>query len=80
MPSDPFVALGEYLTASEAEALAVQFDAGQHTIKALGAINAGRRADAKRAASSGRARPRRQRSERRRCCGRSPARSRSTAT
>ena len=47
MPSDPYIALGQYLTASEAEALAVQFDNGQHVIKALGAINSGRRADAK---------------------------------
>lgn len=47
MPSDPYTALGQYLTASEAEALAVQFDNGQHVIKALGAINSGRRAGAK---------------------------------
>ncbi|MBY6676544.1 cardiolipin synthase [Rhodococcus sp. BP-332] len=47
MPSDPFVALGQYLTASEAEALAAQFDNGQHSIKALGTINPGRRADVK---------------------------------
>lgn len=47
MPSDPFVALGAYLTASEAEALAVQFESGQHTIKALSAINSARREDAK---------------------------------
>ena len=80
MPSDPFAALGEFLTASEAEALAVQFDAGQHVVKALGEVNSGRRARRRRAASSGRARPRRQRASRRRCCGRSPAPSRSTAT
>lgn len=47
MPSDPCTELGQYLTASEAEALAVQFDNGQHVIKALGAINSGRRADAR---------------------------------
>lgn len=45
MPSDPFAALGEYVAASEAEALAVQFEIGQHTIKALAAINPSRRAD-----------------------------------
>lgn len=43
MPSDPFAALGKYLTASEAEALAVQFQLGQHSIKALSAINTARR-------------------------------------
>jgi phosphatidylserine/phosphatidylglycerophosphate/cardiolipin synthase-like enzyme len=47
MPSDPFAALGEYLTASEAGALAVQFDSGQHIIKALAAINSARREDAR---------------------------------
>jgi len=47
MNSDPYISLGQYLTASEAEALAVQFDNGQHVIKALGAINSSRRADAK---------------------------------
>ena len=47
MPSDPFLALGEFLTASEAEALAVQFQAGQHTIKALAVVNAARREEAK---------------------------------
>jgi phosphatidylserine/phosphatidylglycerophosphate/cardiolipin synthase-like enzyme len=45
--SDPFAALGQYLTASEAEALAVQLDHGQHIIKALAAINSARREDAK---------------------------------
>ncbi|MDQ1538432.1 MAG: hypothetical protein QOE58_2825 [Actinomycetota bacterium] len=47
MPSDPFAALGVYLTASEAEALAVQFDNDQHIVKALFAINSARRQDAK---------------------------------
>ena len=61
MPSDPFIALGQYLTASEAEALAVQFDNGQHVIKALGAINSGRRARRQGTVSSGGTRPRRQR-------------------
>lgn len=47
MPSDPFAALGGYLSASEAEALAVQFESGLHTIKALAAINPSRRESAK---------------------------------
>jgi len=47
MLSDPFSALGEYLTATEAQALAVQFDLGQHMIKALGSINPARRGDVK---------------------------------
>ncbi|MFF0145387.1 phospholipase D-like protein [Amycolatopsis sulphurea] len=48
MPSDPFAKLGEFLTASEAEALAVQFEAGQHIVKALAVVNAVRRATARR--------------------------------
>lgn len=47
MPSDPFAALGEYLTANEAAALAVQFGLGQPTIKALASINPARREEAK---------------------------------
>ena len=47
MPSDPFAALGEFLTASEAEALAVQFASCQHTVKALSVVNAARRGEAK---------------------------------
>lgn len=47
MPSDPFALLGEFLTASEAEALAVQFASGQHTVKALTVVNAARRGAAK---------------------------------
>jgi phosphatidylserine/phosphatidylglycerophosphate/cardiolipin synthase-like enzyme len=43
MHSDPFGELGEFLTASEAVGLAVQFSSGQHIVKALGAINAARR-------------------------------------
>jgi phosphatidylserine/phosphatidylglycerophosphate/cardiolipin synthase-like enzyme len=43
MPSDPYSALGEYLTATEAMGLAVQLSTGQHLIKALGAINKSRR-------------------------------------
>ena len=47
MPSDPFAILGEFLTASEAEALAAQFAAGQHTIKALAVVSAARRGEVK---------------------------------
>lgn len=43
MPSDPFTALGEFLTAAEAEGLAVQLAAGQHVSKALGAVSPSRR-------------------------------------
>lgn len=48
MPSEPFAALGEFLTASEAEALAVQFEVGQHIVKALGVVNTARREAAQR--------------------------------
>ena len=47
MPSDPFASLGEFLTASEADALAVQFASGQHSVKALAVVNAARRGEAK---------------------------------
>lgn len=47
MPSDPYIALGQYLTASEAEALAVQFSNGQHVSQALGSIHWVRRTNAK---------------------------------
>lgn len=47
MPSEPFASLGEFLTASEAEALAVQFASGQHVLKALSVVNAARRGEAK---------------------------------
>ncbi len=47
MPSDPFASLGKFLTASEAEALAARFTAGQHTITALTVVNAARRGEAK---------------------------------
>ncbi len=47
MPSDPFAALGEFLTAGEATALAAQFAAGQHTVRALTVVNAARREEAK---------------------------------
>lgn len=43
MPSDPYAALGAFLTASEAESLAVQFVSGQHVIKALAVVNPARR-------------------------------------
>ncbi|MCA2266298.1 cardiolipin synthase [Mycobacterium marseillense] len=39
----PFAALGEYLTASEAEGLAVLIEAGEHTAHALQAVGAARR-------------------------------------
>jgi phosphatidylserine/phosphatidylglycerophosphate/cardiolipin synthase-like enzyme len=47
MLSDPFAVLGEYLTATEAQALAVQFDLGQHVVKALASINPARRGKVK---------------------------------
>ncbi|MFD8098594.1 DISARM system phospholipase D-like protein DrmC [Nocardia fluminea] len=43
MSSDPFGALGEYLTANEAIGLAVLLEAGAHTAHALRSINTGRR-------------------------------------
>jgi phosphatidylserine/phosphatidylglycerophosphate/cardiolipin synthase-like enzyme len=48
MPPDHFASLGRFLTASEAEALAIQFASGQHTVKALAVVNAARREEAKR--------------------------------
>ncbi|CAI9402698.1 DISARM system phospholipase D-like protein DrmC [Aestuariimicrobium sp. T2.26MG-19.2B] len=48
MVADPFAALGEFLTASEAHALAVHLAAGQHTVKALAVVNAARRGEVKR--------------------------------
>lgn len=47
MPSDPSGALGEFLTASEAEGLAARLAAGQHLLTALGAVNAVRREQAR---------------------------------
>lgn len=47
MPSDPNGMLGEFLTASEAEALAVQFQHGRHTTQALAVVNAARRDEAR---------------------------------
>lgn len=47
MPSDSFGALGEFLTASEAEGLVAQLVAGQHISKALGAVSASRREKAR---------------------------------
>lgn len=47
MHSDPFAALGEFLTASEAEGVAVQLAMGQHVTKALGAVSAPRREKAR---------------------------------
>jgi len=43
MSNDPLFKLGEYLTASEAETLAVLLDAGEHTTHALGSVSATRR-------------------------------------
>ena len=43
MPSDPFTALGEFLTASEAEGIPVKLAAGHHVNKALGAVSTSRR-------------------------------------
>jgi phosphatidylserine/phosphatidylglycerophosphate/cardiolipin synthase-like enzyme len=43
MSSDPFSGLGEFLTTSEAEALAAQFELGRQLIKALAAIGPTRR-------------------------------------
>lgn len=48
MPSDPFAALGEFLTASEAEALAVQFAAGLPVFKAVEAVHRLRRGEVSR--------------------------------
>jgi phosphatidylserine/phosphatidylglycerophosphate/cardiolipin synthase-like enzyme len=47
MPSDPFAALGKFLTASEAEGLAVQLATGVHVTKALGSVSASRREKAR---------------------------------
>src|SRR4051812_15590470 len=47
MPSEAFFALGEYLTAGEARALAVQLGDGQHIVKALTAVNPARREEAR---------------------------------
>ena len=47
MSSEPFTALGVFLTASEAEALAVQFSLGQHTVIALSVVNPARRGEIK---------------------------------
>lgn len=52
MSSDHFASLGGFLTASEAEALAVQFVSGQHTVKALAVVNAARREEVKRLLSA----------------------------
>lgn len=47
MRSDPFALLGEFLTASEAEALAAQFSSGEHTVRALSVVHPMRRGEAK---------------------------------
>ncbi|MGH7690261.1 MAG: DISARM system phospholipase D-like protein DrmC [Gemmatimonadaceae bacterium] len=40
---NPYAAVGEYLTATEAESLAVLLEAGEHTSHALGSVSAARR-------------------------------------
>ena len=47
MPSDPFEALGKFLTAKEAIGLAVLLGAGEHTTRALREINSARRDEVK---------------------------------
>jgi hypothetical protein len=47
MPEDPFAALGAYLTSTEAEALAVLLENGQHVTLAANAVNQSRRDQAK---------------------------------
>jgi PLD-like domain len=43
MPCEPFAALGAFLTASEADALAAQLAAGEHVVHALQWVSAARR-------------------------------------
>ena len=43
MACEPFAALGEYLTAGEAEGLAALLEAGEHTVHALGWVSPARR-------------------------------------
>jgi phosphatidylserine/phosphatidylglycerophosphate/cardiolipin synthase-like enzyme len=43
MSNDPLVSLGQYLTATEAEGLAVLLEAGEHTAHALRSVSAARR-------------------------------------
>jgi phosphatidylserine/phosphatidylglycerophosphate/cardiolipin synthase-like enzyme len=43
MSNDPLFKLGEYLTAAEAEGLAVQLGAGEHVVHALSSVSAARR-------------------------------------
>ncbi|WJJ09973.1 DISARM system phospholipase D-like protein DrmC [Prescottella equi] len=46
MTSDPYSALGEYLTASEAVGLAVLLESGQHVVHAARSVGAARREEA----------------------------------
>lgn len=46
MSDDPLKQLGEYLTATEADSLAVLIDAGEHTTHALASVSHARRAQA----------------------------------
>ena len=59
MPSDPFAALGEYLTAQRGRQHSPSSSTiGQHTDhSACGEVNAARREDVKRTAGHGRPRP-----------------------
>ena len=43
MACEPFAALGEYLTAGEAEGLAAVLEAGEHTVHALEQVSPARR-------------------------------------
>ena len=43
MSYDPLTELGEFLTATEAEGLAVLLEAGEHTAHALRSVSAARR-------------------------------------
>jgi hypothetical protein len=43
MSNDPVFELGEYLTAAEAEGLAVLLGAGEHVVHALSSVSAARR-------------------------------------
>ena len=43
MSNDPLASLGRYLTATEAEGLAVLLEAGEHTAHALWSVSAARR-------------------------------------
>lgn len=52
MSTDAFASLGEFLTGSEAEALAAQFASGQHATRALAVVNLARRLEVKKLLSA----------------------------